>query len=129
MAADLTPYYTRIRNSSHQRKGSLTPYYTRIRTAAEKVETAPNIGQVSELIRNTITKEYDIYPPNLSTAIQQDQTIVITAVNPDTGLNLQVTLKNLAGNLISPVGNSTGVVPMGGPETPTGATPETGPGV
>ena len=103
----------------------LSPYYSRVRTAAEPGESPPDVGQVSELIRNTLTKEYNIYPPNLSTAIQPDQTIVITAVNPDTGLNLQVTMKNLAGNLITPGGTTPGVVPQGEPPP---ATPAAGAG-
>lgn len=96
----------------------LTPYYTRVRNAAEKGETPPSLGQVSEMIRNTLVKEYDIYPPNLSTMISPDQKITITAVNPDTGLNIQIQIQNLAGNMIYPTSGggqqqATGVVPAG----------------
>jgi hypothetical protein len=120
MGVPLTPYYSRIGVAIKKGKSSLTPYYTRVRNAADKGETAPDIGQVSELIRNTLTKEYNIYPPNLSTAIQPDQSIVITAVNPDTGLNLQVVIKNLAGNLVAQGGTTPGVVPPGAPEAAAG---------
>jgi hypothetical protein len=90
--------------------------FTRIglpRWAAETkdAETPPNIGQVSELIRNTLTENYDIYPPNLSTEINPDNSIVITAVNPDTKLNLRLILQNLAGDFVHPEGQMTGVVP------------------
>jgi hypothetical protein len=109
---------TGTRQSSRHRIEGLTPYYTRIRTAAEtQGDAPPDIGQVSEMIRNSLTKEYDIYPPNLSTAIQDDQSILITAVNPDTGLNIQVTLRNLAGDLVYTGGGqqpATGVVPAPG---------------
>lgn len=96
--------------------------YTRVRRAAPRTkgEEPPELGQVSELIRNTLTKEYNIYPPNLSTSIQPDQTILITAVNNQTGLNVQVSLKNLAGNFIHPNGNLSGIVPppQAAPEPP-----------
>jgi hypothetical protein len=107
-----TKQSSRHRISVSQFMDGLTPYYTRIRTAAEKAgDTPPDLGQVSELVRNTLTKEYDIYPPNLSTAIQPDGGITITAMNPDTGLNLQITLRNLAGNVVYSGGQITGVVP------------------
>ena len=91
-------------------------HFTRVklpRWAAEETgdDQPPDLGQVSELIRNTLTKEYDIYPPNLSTEINQDGSIKITAMNPTTGLNLQVTLQNLAGDFVHPAGQMTGVVP------------------
>src|SRR5262252_5990283 len=91
-------------------------HFTRVklpRWAAEKAtdDQPPDLGQVSELIRNTLTDEYDIYPPNLSTEINDDGSIKITAMNPTTGLNLQVTLQNLAGDLVHPGGQMTGVVP------------------
>ena len=91
-------------------------HFTRVklpRWAAEQTgdDQPPDLGQVSELIRNTLTKEYDIYPPNLSTEINQDGSIKITAMNPTTGLNLQVTLQNLAGDFVHPAGQMTGVVP------------------
>jgi hypothetical protein len=94
-------------------------HFTRIklpRWAAEPTgdDQPPDLGQVSELIRNTLTKEYDIYPPNLSTEIGQDGSIKITAMNPTTGLNLQVTLQNLAGDFVHPSGQMTGVVPAEG---------------
>jgi hypothetical protein len=94
-------------------------HFTRVklpRWAAEKAgdDQPPDLGQVSELVRNTLTSEYDIYPPNLSTEINPDGSIKITAVNPTTGLNLQVTLQNLAGDLIHPSGQMTGVVPAEG---------------
>jgi hypothetical protein len=100
-------------------------HFTRVklpRWAAESSsgdDQPPDLGQVSELVRNTLTTEYDIYPPNLSTEINQDGSIKITAVNPTTGLNLQVTLQNLAGDLIHPSGQMTGVVPAEG-ELPGG---------
>jgi hypothetical protein len=108
--------------------------FTRIRTAAAG-EQPPDLGQVSELIRNTLTKEYNIFPPNLSTAIQDDQTIIITAVNLQTGLNLRITLANLAGNFIHPGGTMAGVVPASpafpGPGIPpaTGGIPPASPGM
>src|SRR6516162_4495762 len=94
-------------------------HFTRVkllRWAADTKEgdQPPDLGQVSELVRNTLTDEYDIYPPNLSTEINQDGSIKITAMNPTTGLNLQVTLQNLAGDLIHPSGQMTGVVPTEG---------------
>jgi hypothetical protein len=94
-------------------------HFTRVKLPRWAAETTgddqpPDLGQVSELIRNTLTKEYDIYPPNLSTEINQDGSIKITAMNPTTGLNLQVTLQNLAGDLIHPSGQMTGVVPTEG---------------
>ena len=90
--------------------------FTRVklpRWAAEKTgeDQPPDLGQVSELIRNTLTTEYDIYPPNLSTEINQDGSIKITAVNPMTKLNIQVTLQNLAGDFLHPGGQEVGVVP------------------
>jgi hypothetical protein len=99
-------------------------HFTRVklpRWAAEQSgdDQPPDLGQVSELVRNTLTKEYDIYPPNLSTEINQDGSIKITAVNPTTGLNLQVTLQNLAGDFVHPSGQTTGVVPAEG-ELPGG---------
>jgi hypothetical protein len=99
--------------------------FTRVKTprwAAENTDDQPpDLGQVSELIRNTLTTEYDIYPPNLSTEINDDGSIKITAVNPTTRLNVQVTIQNLAGDLIHPAGQMTGVVP---PATGAGSPPE-----
>jgi hypothetical protein len=90
----------------------LTTQFTRVRRAAEKDgEKPPDIGQVSELIRNTLTQEYNIFPPNLSTEISPDGSIKLLAVNPDTGLNIQVNIQNLAGDLVHPEGQLTGVVP------------------
>jgi hypothetical protein len=96
-----------------------TEQFTRVKLPRWAAETTgddqpPDLGQVSEMIRNSLTKEYDIYPPNLSTEINQDGSIKITAMNPTTGLNLQVTLQNLAGDLIHPSGQMTGVVPAEG---------------
>jgi hypothetical protein len=93
--------------------------FTRVKLPRRAAETAgddqpPDLGQVSELIRNTLTDKYDIYPPNLSTEINQDGSIKITAVNPTSGLNLQVTLQNLAGDFVHPDGQLTGVVPPAG---------------
>lgn len=112
-------------------------HFTRVklpRWAADESgeDQPPDLGQVSELIRNTLTTEYDIYPPNLSTEINPDGSIKITAVNPTTKLNIQVTLQNLAGDFIHPGGQMTGVVPAEGelpaegaggtaPEAPGGA--------
>ena len=95
-------------------------HFTRIKLPRWAAETTgddqpPDLGQVSELIRNKLTEEYDIYPPNLSTEINPDGSIKITAVNPTTGLNLQVTLQNLAGDLTLPSGQQmTGIVPAEG---------------
>ena len=97
----------------------LSTHFTRVKLPRWAAETTgedqpPDLGQVSELIRNTLTGEYDIYPPNLSTEINEDGSIKITAVNPTSGLNLQVTLQNLAGDLLHPEGEMTGVVPSAG---------------
>src|SRR4051812_12007374 len=95
----------------------LSDHFTRVsipRQAAEGPaadDQPPDLGQVSELIRNTLTQEYDIFPPNLSTEINQDGSIQITAVNPTSGLNIQVTLQNLAGDFVHPSGEMTGAVP------------------
>jgi hypothetical protein len=94
-------------------------HFTRVKLPRWAAETTgddqpPDLGQVSEMIRNSLTKEYDIYPPNLSTEINQDGSIKITAMNPTTGLNLQVTLQNLAGDFVHPSGQMTGVVPAEG---------------
>src|SRR4051812_16204421 len=118
----LTHDFTRIRRGREDSSGQVpfpvTQDYTRVRRASQGGESPPDLGQVSELIRNTLTKEYGIYPPNLCTAIQQDSTIIITAVNPQTGLNLQVTLKNLAADLITPSSVNPGVVPLEGSQGP-----------
>jgi len=113
-----------------------SPHFTRVKLPRWAAETAgddqpPDLGQVSELVRNTLTKEYDIYPPNLSTEIGQDGSIKITAMNPTTGLNLQVTLQNLAGDFIHPAGQMTGVVPAEGglPGGEAGAAAGAAPGV
>ncbi len=128
MGVPLSPYYSRIKGSVIKKRASLTPYYTRVRNAAEKGEAPPDLGQVSEMIRSALTKEYGIYPPNLSTTISPDGSITITGVNNDTGLNIQITLKNLAGNLVMPPPGGTvpGVVPQGAPPGPEGPV---GPGV
>jgi hypothetical protein len=117
-----------------------TEHFTRVKLPRWAAETTgddqpPDLGQVSELVRNTLTSEYDIYPPNLSTEINQDGSIKITAMNPTTGLNLQVTLQNLAGDLIHPSGQMTGVVPAegglsgGGAEGAAGGSPVSPPAV
>jgi|SRR6516225_1456453 hypothetical protein len=104
-------------------------HFTRVKLPRWAAETTgddqpPDLGQVSELVRNTLTTEYDIYPPNLSTEIGEDGSIKITAMNPTTGLNLQVTLQNLAGDFVHPSGQMTGVVPPpGASEGAAGAPP------
>jgi hypothetical protein len=116
-------------------------HFTRVKLPRWAADTKgedqpPDLGQVSEMIRNSLTKEYDIYPPNLSTEIGEDGSIKITAMNPTTGLNLQVTLQNLAGDFIHPSGQMTGVVPTegglssgaGGGAAATGGVPGPPPG-
>lgn len=85
---------------------------------AKEGEAPPDIGQISELIRNTLTKEYDVYPPDLGTAIQPDNSIIITAVNKTTGLNVQVTLTDLSGAVgMGAQSPAPGTPPAGGEAT------------
>jgi hypothetical protein len=79
---------------------NLSTQFTRVRiprrAATSDGTKPPDLGAVAEIIRQKIADEFDVYPPNLNTQINQDGSIVITAVNPDSGLNVQMTITNIA---------------------------------
>lgn len=70
--------------------------YIKIPRKAASGDKPPDLGVVAEEMRKKLSDDFDVYPPNLNTAINQDGSITITAVNPDSGLNIQLQIKNLA---------------------------------
>lgn len=97
---------------------------------ASDTQKPPELGAIAELIRQKLTDEFNVYPPNLNTAINQDNSITLTAVNPDSGLNLQIVLSNPTlnqaqqGQLPNPPGN---VPPPNPPaQVPQVPTPQVG---
>lgn len=73
----------------------LTNEFTRIRVAAVGEEGAPTAGQVAEEIRQALKNKFGAYPPNLNTTINSDNSIQITAANPENGMNLKITLQDM----------------------------------
>jgi hypothetical protein len=68
------------------------------RVAVETVtgEAGPKLGEVAELLRSTISKEYGIVPPNLNTALDPAGTsMTIMAVDRTAGLNLSIVISDL----------------------------------
>jgi hypothetical protein len=58
--------------------------------------TGPKLGEVAELVRSTLSKQYGIVPPNLNTALDQTgSSMTIMAVDKSTGLNVQIVVSDL----------------------------------
>jgi hypothetical protein len=70
----------------------LTREFSRIRLAAPPVVGQPiKVGEIAELIRNTLSKEYGLVPPNLNTTLDQTgKNMTISAVDQSIGINISI---------------------------------------
>lgn len=81
------------------------------------------VGEVAEQIRALLNSKYDAVPPNLASEFQQDGTVIITGSNAETGLNVQITVRDLGGQgIAAPApGGPAGPPPAGGEAAPPAA--------
>jgi hypothetical protein len=100
---------------------------SRRRRLTAEVLAGPSVGEVTELLRQTISQKYEVVPPNLNTTMDQTGgAMIITAVSPEIGLNIQIQVSDLNQQQAAPM---QGAPPAQGQLTPPpmqGAPPPAG---
>ena len=104
------------------------------------VEGPPNIQVIAEDIRRTLVDDFEAYFPNLNMETQNDGKIVIKVVDNNTGLNIEIEVRDLNHQATvvpqtpgtpaapgAPGGMPAGPTPPAGPAGPTSPTTPAGP--